>query len=156
MAKANLPTSVHTHYTLHLNLLNENTGLPLNFFLFRYLLCSTLFKQNFRYLVLVKNVNFFHLATSRSNYLSFKKVMTDKKHVFKRQDARNKLSSTFKYGMRVNSVSNLPFVKGVTRLRRSVLNVPKPGILHKQKLFVNIYNFHPFFNKFGSNLRSNK
>ena len=159
MAKANLLTNTHTHSTSHLNLLHEHAGYTLNFFLFRYLLSSTLFKQNFRYLVLVKNTNFFYTITNQPNYLSFRKVLTRKKHVFIGQNTRhtrNKPQNAFTYNTLENPVLNTTILKRVVRLKKGGYTTPKTDILHKQRHSTKIYNSHPFFNKFGSDLRSNK
>ena len=71
------------------------------------------------------------------------------------QDTRN-TRNTFTCSTRKNSALNTTILKEVVRFKRGGYIRPETDILTKQTHSVKIFNAHPFFNKFGSDLRSNK
>jgi hypothetical protein len=157
LATANSLIVFHNHSSLPINLLPEHTGFTLNYFLSRYLLSRELFSQNFKYLILVKKLNFFFYTSRHLDDGLLARAAPSKRYVFTTQGVKRLASCTFekrKVGSFISNLRNLTHTFNFWRDKAK--QQPLDTFVNKQSITKKTFNTHPFFNALGSNLRSNK
>ena len=157
MATANSRTAFHNHSSLPINLLPEHTGYTLNYFLSRYLLSRVLFSQNFKYLILIKKLNFFFYTSRHLDSVLLARATPSKRYVFNRQSVKRPAGCTFEKRKIGFFISKLKKVTHTSSFCRDKANKqPTNAFLNRQPITKKTFNIHPFFNILGLNLRSNK